>query len=95
VFYQLRWLLVFLVIPRVVFVGQMLVDPDRLPGGITGFVYHGITTTEVRWKWDSAAGRADDGGWLLPLVILGLNASIGLLLSTVFKARGPQLSPRR
>jgi len=88
VFYQLRWLLVFLLIPRVVFVGQMLVDLTDYQGYHLDLYITGITPEVSLEVAILLLAGLMTAALLLPLVILGLNASIGLLLSTVFKARG-------
>ncbi len=87
VFYQMRLLLAVLVVVRAVFVGQMLIDLGQYQGYHLDLYLSGIQP-EISLEAGIVLLAALMTAVLLqPLVLVGLNASIGLLLSTITKGR--------
>jgi hypothetical protein len=85
VFYQMRWLLILLILPRLIFAGQMLVDLTDYQGYHLDLYISGITpevSVEVAIMLLAALMTAT---LLQILVIVGLNAAFGLFLSTLFR----------
>jgi hypothetical protein len=86
-FYQMRWLLAALIIPRLIIAGQMLVDLTDYQGYHLDLYIDGITpevSLEVAIVLLAAFMTA---ALIQPFVMIGLNAAIGLFLSTVFRSR--------
>lgn len=87
VFYQMRWLLVLLLVPRVIFLGQMLWDLTAFQGRHLDLYISGITPeVPVEAAIVLLAGGMT-GALLMPLALLGLNAALGLFLATWFQRR--------
>ncbi len=87
VFYQLRWPLVILLVPRLLFAGQMLIDLTDYQGHHLDLYMMGITPdlpVEIGVLMLAAFVTA---ALLQLLVAVGLNAAIGLLISTVFRSQ--------
>jgi hypothetical protein len=87
VFYQMRWLLVALMIPRVILVGQMLLDLTDYQGYHLDLYLTGITPEVPLEVAVILLAALMTAALIQPLVTLGLNAALGLFLSTVFHSR--------
>jgi hypothetical protein len=87
VFYQLRWLLLVLMLPRLFLVGHMVADLRQYNGYYLDLYISGITPTvsvEVAVLLLAAFMTA---AILQPLVTIGLSAAAGLTISTISHRR--------
>jgi hypothetical protein len=87
VFYQLRWLLLLIMLPRLVFVGMMLADLTDYQG------YHlDLYITGIRPEVSVEAAvillaALMTAVLLLPLIAVGFNAALGLMIATKYRRR--------
>lgn len=87
VFYQLRWILVALVTVRLLFAGQMLIDLMDYQGRHLDLYMMGITPELPVEAGVILLAAFLTAALLQLLVAVGLNAAIGLLISTVFRSQ--------
>ncbi|HVO70868.1 MAG TPA: hypothetical protein VMT24_12530 [Aggregatilineaceae bacterium] len=88
VFYQMRWALIFLIAMRLIFAGLMLADLTDYQGYRLELSISGITP-QVSSEAAVILLAALLTAALLQLpVLIGLNAAVGLVLSTAFRRRG-------
>ncbi len=93
-FYQMRWLLAALVIPRVIFVGAMLVDLTDYQGYHLDLYLTGITPDVPVEAGVLLLAALMTAGLLQVLVLVGLNAALGLVISAYIERRGAALLAR-
>ena len=87
VFYQLRWALLLLLVPRLLFTGQMLVDLTDYHGRHLDLYMMGITPELPVEAGVLMLAAFVTAALLQLLVAVGLNSAIGLLISTVFRSQ--------
>ncbi|MBN1202994.1 MAG: hypothetical protein JXJ20_14180 [Anaerolineae bacterium] len=84
VFYRMRWLLLVMMLPRVVLIGQMVADLADYQGHHLDLYITGISPEVSAGEASLLLAALMTAALLLPLVIVGLNAAAGLLISTLF-----------
>jgi hypothetical protein len=94
VFYQMRWLLALLLIPRVMFAGRMLADLTEHNGYQLDLYLSGITPQVPLEIGVIMLAALMTAALLQVLVLVGLNAAVGLLISALFDRRGATLLAR-
>lgn len=87
VFYQLRWALLLLLVPRVLFAGQLLVDLTDYQGRHLDLYMMGIRPELPVEAGVLMLAAFVTAALLHLLVAVGLNAAVGLLISTVFRSQ--------
>lgn len=87
VFYQMRLPLAALAAVRIVFAGQMLIDLGQYQGYHLDFYLSGIQPEISLEVGILLLASLMTAALLQPLVLVGLNASVGLLMSTVTRGR--------
>lgn len=85
VFYQMRWLLLLLMLPRLIFAGQMLLDLTDYQGYHLDLYLSGITPEVPVEAAIILVAALMTATLLQVLVVIGLNAAFGLFLSTLFR----------
>jgi hypothetical protein len=87
VFYRMRWWLAALVVARVVFLGQMLIDLTDYQGYHLDLYITGITPEVSLEAAVLLLAALMTAALIQPFVLIGLNAAVGLTLSTVVSNR--------
>lgn len=86
VFYHLRWYLLIVMVPRLVFTGQMLSDITHYQGRQIDLYLTGITPEVAPAGAILLIAALMFAALLQPLVVIGLNASFGLVLATMIRS---------
>jgi hypothetical protein len=86
-FYQLRWLLAIIVVPRLFFAGRMLVDLTAYQGRHLDLYLIGITPEVPLEAGLALLAAGMTASLVLPLALIGFNAALGLSLATVIRRR--------
>ena len=87
VFYQMRWLLAIILVPRLFFAGRMLVDLTAYQGRHLDLYLIGITPEVPLAVGLALLAAGMTASLVLPLVLIGFNAALGLSLATVIRRR--------
>ncbi|MBN1679818.1 MAG: hypothetical protein JW966_05970 [Anaerolineae bacterium] len=86
-FYRMRWMLAAIVLARVFFAGWMLVDLTRYQGRYLDLYITGITPAVSVEAAIVLLAMYVTAALLLPVVLVGLNAALGLFLSSFVNNR--------
>ena len=87
VFYQMRWLLIALFVPRLFFVGRMLVDLTAYQGRHLDLYLTGITPEAPLAAGLALLAAGMTASLVLPFVMIGCNAALGLFLAAAIPRR--------
>jgi hypothetical protein len=86
-FYQMRWLLAFILVPRLFFAGRMLVDLTAYQGRHLDLYLVGITPDVSLGAGLVLLAAGMTASLVLPLVWIGFNGALGLSLAVVIRRR--------
>lgn len=93
-FYQMRWLLLILIVPRLLFAGMMLADLTDYQGYHLDLYIVGITPEVPVEAAILLLAALLTAALLQVLVMFGLNAALGLVISAYFGRQGRALLAR-